>query len=147
MNLRLNFGALKKLKRRLEDAAGSDEYVIEIVSECGEIMLDRVAARTPVDTGNLRECWEIETMGKRGFNHFVELGNHAKSENGVEYLEYVEYGHKQEVGRYVPELGKRLVKPWVEGQHFVEKTKMEMEEDLPDIIEDLYRKKIEEILQ
>jgi phage gpG-like protein len=31
----------------------------------------------------------------------------------VEYSPFVEYGHKQQVGRFVPVLGKRLVEPFV----------------------------------
>ena len=37
----------------------------------------------------------------------------------VEYAPYVEYGHKQEVGRYVPAIGKRLVKPHVPAKPFL----------------------------
>lgn len=36
--------------------------------------------------------------------------------NPVEYASYVEYGHRQNVGRYVPALGKTLKQGWVQGQ-------------------------------
>ncbi len=35
----------------------------------------------------------------------------------VNYASYIEYGHKQEVGRYVPAIGKRLVQPFVPARH------------------------------
>jgi len=35
----------------------------------------------------------------------------------VKYAPFVEFGHKQEVGRYVPAIGKRLVAPFVEARH------------------------------
>lgn len=38
-------------------------------------------------------------------------------ENSVSYAPYVEYGHRQTPGRYVPALGKRLKASWVEGQY------------------------------
>ena len=38
----------------------------------------------------------------------------------AKYAPFVEYGHKQQVGRYVPAIGKRLVGPWVEGKPFME---------------------------
>lgn len=36
----------------------------------------------------------------------------------AEYAPHVEYGHRQNVGQYVPRLGKRLKASWVPGQHF-----------------------------
>ena len=37
----------------------------------------------------------------------------------VEYAPYVELGHHQEVGRYVPAIGKRLVRPFVPGKPYL----------------------------
>ena len=37
----------------------------------------------------------------------------------VEYAPYVEFGHHQEVGRYVPAIGKRLVRPYVPGKPYL----------------------------
>lgn len=37
----------------------------------------------------------------------------------VEYAPYVELGHKQEPGRYVPAIGKRLKKPFVAGKAYL----------------------------
>ena len=39
----------------------------------------------------------------------------------VHYAPHVEYGHRQEVGRYVPAIGKRLVKPFVPGKYFLKR--------------------------
>lgn len=38
---------------------------------------------------------------------------------GVEYAPYVEYGHHQEPGRYVPAIGKRLVASYVPGHPYL----------------------------
>lgn len=40
--------------------------------------------------------------------------------NNVEYAPYVNYGHRQKVGRYVPVLGKTLTSSWVDGQYMLE---------------------------
>lgn len=37
----------------------------------------------------------------------------------MEYAAYVENGHRQKVGRYVPILGKRLKANFVEGHHMM----------------------------
>lgn len=61
-----------------------------------------------VDTGNLRNSITHEVSGDE-----VYVGTN------VEYGQYVEFGHTQEVGRYVPKLGKRLVKSYVPPKPFL----------------------------
>lgn len=46
--------------------------------------------------------------------------------NPVEYASYVEYGHRQNVGRYVPALGKSLKQGWVEGKHMLSISESEL---------------------
>ncbi len=53
--------------------------------------------------------------------------------NPVEYASYVEYGHRQTPGRYVPAIGKRLKASWVEGKFFVKKTEEALETQGPMI--------------
>lgn len=47
-------------------------------------------------------------------------------ENIEEYSSYVEEGHRQTPGRYVPAIGRQLVQPATEGQHFLEKAEMKL---------------------
>ena len=54
-------------------------------------------------------AWAIGDVKQVGNSLEITLGNPA------EYASYVEYGHSQEVGRFVPAIGKRLVNDWVEG--------------------------------
>lgn len=63
--------------------------------------------------------------------------------NPVEYAPYVEYGHVQEVGRFVPMLGKEdehgvrtgatLKKPFVKGQHMAENSRVFLVSQLDSI--------------
>lgn len=55
--------------------------------------------------------------------------------NPVKYASYVEYGHRQEVGRFVPALGKRLKKPFVEGQYMLTISEKELETQAPAILQ------------
>ena len=48
----------------------------------------------------------------------------------AEYAPHVEYGHRQNVGQYVPDLGKRLKAKYVEGQHFFRRSVTETKSDL-----------------
>ena len=68
--------------------------------------------------------------GKRG-------GYSVTVTNPVYYASYVEYGHRQTPGRYVPAIGKRLVKNWVEGQHFLKLSEEELREIAPEMLEKL----------
>lgn len=46
--------------------------------------------------------------------------------NPTEYASYVEFGHRQTPGRYVPAIGKTLKKPWVKGRFMMRATIHEM---------------------
>lgn len=63
----------------------------------------------PVDTGNLRNS----------ITHQREGDDTELIGSDVEYASYVELGHHQEVGRYVPAIGKRLVRPFVPGKPYL----------------------------
>ena len=60
--------------------------------------------------GNLRRSWQVGNVVRRGNAFEIEVFNTA------EYASYVEYGHRQTQGRYVPALGKRLKNGWVKGR-------------------------------
>lgn len=63
----------------------------------------------PVDTGNLRNSITHQREGDD-----TELIGTA-----VEYAPYVEIGHHQTPGRYVPAIGKRLVASYVPGKPYM----------------------------
>lgn len=83
---------------------------------------------TPIDTGELRISASMsEVPGGYSVGYTSE------------YAPHVEYGHRQKVGRYVPAIGKRLVKSWVPGQYFLRKNVQQQElifkEDLRKALE------------
>lgn len=59
----------------------------------------------------------------------------VKVTNPVEYASYVEYGHRQEPGRFVPAIGKRLKAGWVQGQFMLTISEKELQRAAPAIIE------------
>jgi len=63
----------------------------------------------PVDTGNLRNS----------ITHRQTDANTEVIGTAVSYAPPVELGHVQQVGRYVPAIGKRLVTPFVAGKPFI----------------------------
>ena len=66
----------------------------------------------PVKTGNLRNSISHAIRDEGGT---VELGVGSN----VEYAPYVELGHYQQPGRYVPAIGKRLVADYVPAKPFL----------------------------
>lgn len=64
--------------------------------------------------------------------------------NPVHYASYVEFGHRQEPGRFVPAIGKRLVNSWVDGVFMLTLSEKDLEEIAPKIIEMKIAKFLEE---
>lgn len=74
----------------------------------GKRAVSDVKKRVPVITNRLRSSIT-----------YVVDDNKVAIGTNVEYAIPVEVGHMQEVGRYVPAIGKRLVSPHVEGKHYL----------------------------
>lgn len=70
-----------------------------------------------VRTGSehMKRSWGADPATRQGRDYSARVFNTAS------YASYVNDGHRQRPGRYVPYLGKRLVKSWVSGQHMAEK--------------------------
>lgn len=83
--------------------------------------------------GTLRRGWNATPSERRGGTY------EAKVLNNVKYASYVEYGHRQHVGQFVPVLGKRLKKPWVPGQHMLQKAHDEVKKDVEKIVRRRFR--------
>lgn len=83
---------------------GLDRYMLQVV-------VADARENTAVKTGNLRQSWQSVPARKTPDGIEVDLVNN------MEYALHHEYGHRQEVGKYIPTLGKRLVKPYVKGRY------------------------------
>lgn len=60
--------------------------------------------------------------------------------NPVEYASYVEYGHRQEPGRYVPALGKKLKEGWAPGKFMLTISEEEIRRSSPKILQNKLNK-------
>lgn len=78
---------------------------------------EKTKERTPVDTGHLRDNWQIGAIEKRGDEYYIEVYNN------VEYAEPVEYGHRLRGG-----------KGFKEGVHMLELSLQEVQRQLPDYL-------------
>ena len=103
------------LRLELDDGGLADRldelrsFAVEtVVRRTVNEMAEDLRATTPRDTGGLVNSLRQEAHGGEGV-----VGYEA------EHAPHVEYGHRQNVGQYVPRLGKALKAPYVEGQHFL----------------------------
>lgn len=92
-----------------------------------------VRSMTPVKEGNLRKQWSVVGPAYTGNAFVIEL------QNNTEYASYVEDGHRQTPGRYVPAIGKRLKASWVPGTHMLMKTMFEVDAQMPQLLSPVLR--------
>lgn len=87
--------------------------------------------------GELKRNWKIGNVVKNGTVFEVEVFNQTP------YASYVEFGHRQTPGRYVPALGKILKRGWVTGKFMLTISEKELQKDADKIVE----RKLEALLK
>lgn len=91
--------------------------------------------------GTLRDAWTILPIEKQGNCYVVTVANNT------EYASYVEFGHSQKRGRYVPALGKSLKARWVQGRFMMTISEQELEQQLPGLLEAKIRALLREVFE
>ena len=76
----------------------------------------------------MRRGWEVGTVLKIGDTYTIEVSN------PVNYASYVEFGHRQTPGRFVPALGKKLKRGWVEGKFMLTISEKELQDSAERIL-------------
>lgn len=157
-----DYEQLKYLQERLQKLGqvDLDKFCTDVSKELAARLLSLVIPRTPVGQypteagkkgGTLRRGW---TGGKKsGAASYAQSLPVSKSGgtytieviNPVEYASYVEFGHRQEPGRFVPAIGKRLKVGWVNGQYFLTLSEDELERLAPSVIECKLNKLLREV--
>lgn len=115
--------------------------------------------------GTLRRGWTAKTQeeaekgkGKPSAEQVAAFVNSLKIErngnmltleiiNPVEYASYVEYGHRQTPGRYVPALGKRLTKGWAPGHFMLTISEREVQKIAPGVLQKKIKKFLGECMK
>lgn len=88
--------------------------------------------------GALRRAWQVLPVAKSGEQYIITVVN------DLYYASYVEYGHRQTPGRYVPALGKALSASWVKGKFMLTISEKELMTLAPKMLEAELDKAIEE---
>lgn len=117
-------GMEESLKILREIGEVYDEEILKEANDIGLDFRDDVRANTPVDTGDLRRSTHFTGVEKTG--DVIEI----KVFNNLKYAEPIEYGHRQEVGKYVPAIKKRLKKGFVPGYYMFRDAENRVRKDL-----------------
>lgn len=129
-------GLLDKVNRLSPEI---DHAVLSAMADEGLSWRDDVRENTPVDTGDLRRSWELTGPDKKGLKFEMDLAN------PLEYAAHIEYGHRQEPGRFVPAIGKRLKADFVKGYYMLRDGTNRLEESLRPTVQKEVRKAIESL--
>lgn len=126
------FQELKDLERRLDrlERGGLDRFCRETAGDLAARLRDMAGERTPAGEGALRDAWTVLPVEKQGDRYIVTVANNT------EYASFVEFGHRQQPGRFVPALGKRLKENWVGGRFMLTVSEQELESQLPGLLEE-----------
>lgn len=160
-----NFREMERLAKDLEKLAKNKDRLFQgAAKELAARLLTLVIEKTPVgnhpaesgmDGGTLRRGWISKTHEEASDNRKNEPGvkeiqdflkTIQVSSDGntytievtdpVEYASYVESGHRQTPGRYVPAIGKRLKERWVEGKFMMRESVEDLQKIAPQVLED-----------
>ena len=128
MKLNINISEFKRFSEKTAKnlKENYDKAIDDSLNELGGRLLNKVIRKTPVGKsikdkinnkiqtvytgGNLRRSWYLSKLIKTDDKRFITLYNVAR------YAIYVEYGHRQTPGRFVPVIGKKLKASWVKGR-------------------------------
>lgn len=147
-----DYEQLKALQERLQKLGqvDLDKFCMDVSKELAARLLALVIPRTPVGQypnetgkkgGTLRRGWTGgKTSGAATYAQSLPVTKGAGTYtieviNPVEYASYVEFGHRQQPGRYVPAIGKRLKAGWVNGQYFLTLSEDDLERIAPALLE------------
>lgn len=156
----VDFSELKGFLNNLVDSATPtyiDEMHRKAVNKIAAVYIGEAKRNTPVkgvqrkeivinvekkvitsDSEHMRRSWRASPAKKKGHDYIAKVMNTAS------YASFVNDGHRQQPGRFVPILGKKLVNGWVNGLHIAEKaeskTKRIAKSVLNNVIKEYNRK-------
>lgn len=144
---KIDYKQLERLQKKVQkfEEIDGDKLCKQIAKELAARLLSKVIKLTPsTQTGELRRAWKVNEVIQVGSNEYeIEVTN------SMEYASYVEYGHRQQVGRFVPgywkgnqfiyqkgaKEGMVLKVGFVKGKLMLTKSTMQVENIAPKLIE------------
>lgn len=161
---RFRFKELIELQKKFERMQPPEEFLELCTNELAARLLRMVTKATPTgdysnsyvleddgenkflvmsakEGGTLKRAWTAGEIRKEGTNYVIDIIN------PTEYASYVEYGHRQQPGRYVPAIDACLKKGWVPGHFMMTISEKELKRIAPNILERRIKEYLEEIVK
>ena len=108
--------------------------VTEILTDSADNIVNNTKKRTNRITGKLQDSWQHDKVKVNDKGNFsVEIGSDC------EYAKFVEEGHRQTPGRFVPAIGKKLKADFVKGRHMLGDSITQEEDNLNKNIDELLK--------
>lgn len=123
----------KEMAKKFEEI---NNIIEEEMEEKATMCVAEAQSRTPVKSGDLRRSMTHGEVKKNLNVYEVEVGS------ALEYAQAVEEGHKQEVGKYIPAIGKRLKQSFVQGRHMIGDSIEIYQRELNNSIEDRIKNEV-----
>jgi HK97 gp10 family phage protein len=119
MKSRINAKELRAFQAKMSKLSADQcaRFTRGALKDLAARLLRKAVARTPVDTGHLRQSWDVGAVVKNGDVYEIEVSNR------VEYAPYVEFGH-----RTANHGG------WVNGKFMLTVSEAELQADAPRIL-------------
>lgn len=140
--IKYDFKELEEYAKKLKQL--TDTEMENVIKKClydlANRMIARVKEETPVKEGLLRNSWQIGDIHRKGNEYYIEVIN------PVEYAEFVEYGHTQTPGRYIPAIGKKLIKDFVPGRYMMTISVQDINTHKEEYIKKILEKELRRIL-
>ena len=150
-NFKFDHKAFDEFQKKLQALEkDTDKFYEDCAKELAARLLRLVIPKTHIgkhenepgiNGGTLRRGW---TGGKKqsakAFAESLDVKKSGKTYtitviNNTPYAAYVEYGHRQTPGRYVPAIGKRLKKGFVPGQRMLQISEQELQSIAPGVLQ------------
>lgn len=151
-----DFRQLKDLQKKMErfEKHDADAFMKKAINNLAQRLLRRVIKLTPTVSSKLKKSWKVSEIVEVGGNCYeIEIFN------AVKYAMYVEYGHRQQPGRFIPgywngnqfiydedsNTGMVLKASWVNGVHMLEKASQSVDTQKEKIIEKMLEKELRKL--
>lgn len=87
---------------------------------------------------HMQRSWMALDIRKKGLKQIIPIVNTAS------YASFVNDGHRQQKGRFVPAIGKRLTKSFVPGKHITDAAEKKVRSKTGKILQRAYNKYVQE---
>ncbi len=153
MGVKVDCREMKAFAQRIEALNGQrrEQFFESSARKTAEHLLALVIPATPVGSaGTLQRGW-TGGEGAAAYSAQMTVQNAGKGysitvTNPVPYASFVEYGHHQTPGRFVPAIGRPLEEDWVDGRFFLRSSEEQLKASVPAILEPLLNAYLRQVL-